>query len=98
MPRQTINHVTIPRERREILRKQASLAPGQKAFALTERGAKLQGVVSGFHERHFPGGTCGCAREMAELRDLMEQYSQALRKAMEETKETGDGHGETLRF
>lgn len=36
--------------------------------------------------------------KLAELRDLMEQYGQALRKAMEETRETGNGHGETLRF
>ena len=36
--------------------------------------------------------------KLAELRDLMEQYSQALRKAMEETRETGNGHGETPRF
>lgn len=43
MPRQTINHVTIPRMRRGILRKQASLAPGQKAFALTERGQSYKG-------------------------------------------------------
>ena len=36
--------------------------------------------------------------KLAELRDLMEQYGQALRKAMKETRETGDGHGETPRF
>lgn len=100
LPRQTINHVTTPRVRRGILWEQASLATGrEKAFALTEQGESYKGPFLASMNAMESRAVLRIGPEKpAELTDLMEQYSQARRKTMKETKETGDGHGETLRF
>lgn len=100
MPRQTINHVINALRAQGILREQASLAPGrEKAFVLTERGESYMGpFLASMNAMEARAVLQMGSEKLAELTDLMEQYSQALRKAMEETRETGNGHGETLRF
>ena len=99
-PRQTINHVINALRAQGILREQASLAPGrEKAFVLTERGESYMGpFLASMNAMEARAVLRMGSEKLAELTDLMEQYSQALRKAMEETRETGDGHGETPRF
>ena len=100
LPRQTINHVINALRDQGILREQVSLAPGrEKAFVLTERGESYMGpFLASMNAMETRAVLRMGPEKLAELTDLMEQYSQALRKAMEETRETGDGHGETLRF
>ncbi len=99
LPRQTINHVINALRAQGILREQASLAPGrEKAFVLTERGESYMGpFLASMNAMDARAVLQMGSEKLAELTDLMEQYSQALRKAMEETRETGNGHGETLR-
>lgn len=86
--------------RNNALREQASLATGrERAFALTEQGESYMGpFLASMNAMEARAVLRMGSEKLAELTDLMEQYSQALRKAMEETRETGNGHGETLRF